>query len=90
MRCPSSDSTAGSSVRAASTLTATTSEPARPSERSALMSNVSSASMPMQTVTPLKSTARPAVATDQATASSTERPRGEASSSRNRLTMNSE
>ena len=59
-----------------------------PIERSAVMSKVSSASRPIITVAPENSTARPAVATDQATARSTDAPR--ANSSRKRLTTNSE
>ena len=74
MRGPSTPSSAGSSVSAARTLIATTSAPAMPIDRSAVMSKVSSASKPIITVAPENSTARPAVATDHATARSTDSP----------------
>ena len=70
------------------TLMATTSAPAMPIDRSAVMSKVTRASRPITTVAPENTTARPALATDQAMARSTDSPR--ASSSRKRETMNSE
>ena len=59
-----------------------------PIERMAGASNRSRPDRPMATAMPLKATALPAVATARSTASSTVRPRR--SSSRKRLTMNSE
>ena len=88
MRGPSTLSTAGSSVSAASTLRPTTIAPATPIERRALMSNVSRASSPIRTVAPENMTALPAVATEVPTACATESPWP--SCSRKRLTMNSE
>ena len=59
-----------------------------PIERMAGASNSSSPDSPMATAMPLNATALPAVPTARSTASPTVRPRR--SSSRNRLTMNSE
>ena len=70
-----------------STESATTIDPAMPSDHGALKVNVVRPSRPMKTVRPEKSTARPAVAIATPSASGTSRSR---SSSRNRLTTNSE
>ena len=86
-RGPSRPSNAGSSVRAPSTLTRTTSAPPRPIERSDMYGMIMRPSRPTTTVRPLKKMERPAVATVVSTASATLRPA--ASSSRNRPTMNS-
>ena len=87
-RWPSIPRTAGRNVRAKTTEQRTTSAPAMPIERIAGASNRSSPDSPMATAMPLNATALPAVATARSTASPTVRPRR--SSSRKRLTMNSE
>ncbi len=81
-------STAGRKVRAKTTELSTTSEPPMPMERRAGASNRSRPDSPMATARPLNATALPEVATVRSTASATVRPR--VSSSRKRLTMNSE
>ena len=80
--------TAGNKVIAASTAIKTTRTPPMPTERNILMRKKMRPRRPIETVRPEKVTARPAVATVTATASSTLRPR--VSSSRKRLTMKSE
>ena len=63
-RCwPNSASSAGSRVSAARTARPTTTAPAIPTERRIMNSNSTSPSSPSRTVSPLKNTARPAVAT---------------------------
>ena len=86
-RGPSIPSSAGRSVRAARTLTNTTSAPPSPIERIDMYGMLMRPSRPTTTVMPLKKMERPAVATVVSTASATVRPA--ASSSRNRPTMNS-
>ena len=79
---------AGTRVVAASTAITVTTVPPIPIERSIMNSNIVSDDSPIITARPEKSTARPAVAMVTATASSGPSPR--ASSSRKRLTKNSE
>ena len=86
-RGPSTPSSAGSSVRAARTLTSTTSAPPSPIERSDMYGMIMRPSSPTTTVIPLKKMERPAVATVVSTASATAAPA--ASSSRKRPTMKS-
>ena len=86
-RGPSIPSSAGRSVRAARTLTNTTSAPPSPIERIDMYGMLMRPSRPTTTVMPLKKMERPACATVVSTASATVRPA--ASSSRNRPTMNS-
>ena len=62
---------AGSSVSAEATASPTTIAPAIPTERRIMNSNRTSPSRPSSTVSPLKKTARPAVATVTRTASAT-------------------
>jgi hypothetical protein len=91
---------AGRSVRAASAAIPTTMAPAMPTERRIMNSKRSSPERPSRTVSPLKKTARPAVATVATTAASTATrstepswrrpPPTRTSSSRNRLVMSSE
>ena len=85
---PSRLSTAGSSVRAAHTATATTRMAPAPRLTKMLLGTSSKAHRASTTVMPLKNTARAAVPPATATASIFGRPW--ASSSRKRETMNSE
>ncbi len=87
-RVPSIPSRAGRKVSAKNSDAATVSIPPMPNDRSAGALNASSPPSPVATAMPEKVTALPDVATAISTASPTVRPR--CSSSRNRLTMNSE
>ncbi len=87
-RVPRMASSAGSSVRAASTENTTTSAPPSPIERIDMKGMLTRPRRPTTTVRPLKKMERPANSTVVTTASSTLRPAR--SSSRNRPTMNSE
>src|SRR2546429_135008 len=78
----------GRRVIAAKTASMTTSTPPIPTERSMMIRKKMRPIRPIVTVKPENVTARPAVAIEIATASSTLRPR--ANSSRKRLTINSE
>ncbi len=88
MRRPTTPSSAGSSVIAASMASATVIMPPRPTERSMFRGKSSKPNRPIETASPEKKTARPAVDIAIPTASGTVCPR--ASSSRKRLTMKSE
>ena len=92
MRSPTIARMAGSSVSAERTASPTTIAPAIPTERRIMNSNRTSPRSPSRTVSPLKKTARPAVATVTRTASGTRSgPAGRrASSSRKRLVSSSE
>ena len=81
-------SSAGSSVRAASTEKITTRAPPRPIERIDMNGMTTRPSRPTTTVSPEKKMERPAYSTVISTASATVRPA--LSSSRKRPTMNSE
>ncbi len=87
-RGPSIPSIAGRKVRPNRTEQTTTIAAPRPIERMAGNGNTMRPERPIATASPEKSTALPAVPTAFSVACSTVRPR--ASSSRNRLTMNSE
>ena len=87
-RVPIMARTAGNKVIAASTAIKTTSTPPMPTERNIVIRKKTRPRRPIDTVRPEKVTARPAVAMVMATASSTLRPW--VSSSRKRLTINSE
>ena len=87
-RGPSMPRTAGRKVSAYSTDAATVSAPPMPNERRAAGSNSRSPDSPTATARPENATALPLVAVVISTAVATSRPRR--SSSRKRLTMNSE
>ena len=91
-RSPRRVRTAGRRVSAEATASPTTIAPAIPTERRIMNSKSTRPSSPRRTVSPLKKTARPAVATVIRTASGTRSgPSGwSASSSRNRLVMSRE
>ena len=87
-RGPSIPSAAGRNVSAKNTDAATVNAPPMPKERSAVGWNSRRPDSPTATANPENVTALPLVATVMVTAVPTSRPRR--SSSRNRLTMNSE
>ena len=71
---PRSMSTAGNNVSVATNSTITTRTAPRPSERKNAIGTMNSPNSAITTVTPLKSTVRPAVAPVRSTASATDRP----------------
>jgi hypothetical protein len=88
IRRPTLASSTGSSVTATSTLTSGISMPPKPTLRRNGTGSSTSATSPMATVTPLKTTARPALAMARWVASAAGWPW--ASSSRQRVTSSSE
>lgn len=91
MRGPSTASSAGSTLSAATIATSTAAMPPKPMERRNICGNNSSPASEIATVRPEKQTVRPAVAMVRTSASSTRWGAGgrAASSSRKRLTTNS-